>query len=143
MLKADYDVLASGPPATRSSPLSPVGSCPDLPHSTQRTSNTFAMKLSLCAKILSAVAVGASAVSAENVPAACVGWDQAAKFLQEHVFVDETTGATNSCNDFARAAVRLYFHDAGTFDKVSKAFGPNGSIMHAPAELAEPENNLY
>ncbi|KAJ7061847.1 heme peroxidase [Mycena amicta] len=50
------------------------------------------------------------------------------------------------CTDLARAAIRLSFHDAGTFSLNLQANalpngGPDGSIMTDPNEVLRPENN--
>lgn len=56
------------------------------------------------------------------------------------------TGPSGRCNKFARAAVRLGFHDAGTWSKKlssqGKDFGgADGSIVLAKEEMQRPENN--
>lgn len=52
------------------------------------------------------------------------------------------SGRRGTCNDFARAAVRLGFHDAGTWSKATDSLGggADGSIILA-GELSRPENN--
>ncbi|KAJ6566869.1 heme peroxidase [Mycena capillaripes] len=50
------------------------------------------------------------------------------------------------CNDYARAAVRLAFHDAGTFSLKRKAAGlsnggADGSMLTDPHEVERAENN--
>ncbi|KAF2869055.1 ligninase LG6 precursor [Massariosphaeria phaeospora] len=50
-------------------------------------------------------------------------------------------GADGQCNDNARAAVRLGFHDAGAWDKNSPNGGADGSILMDFGEEARPENN--
>ncbi|KAJ6577707.1 heme peroxidase [Mycena capillaripes] len=50
------------------------------------------------------------------------------------------------CNDLARAAVRLAFHDAGPYSNALKAAGKNngaadGSLLISAAEQSRPENN--
>lgn len=45
------------------------------------------------------------------------------------------------CNDNARAAVRLGFHDAGSWDKNSLNGGADGSLLMDFGEIDRPENN--
>jgi len=49
-------------------------------------------------------------------------------------------GSSGRCNRFARAAVRLGFHDAGSWSKNTGGTGADGSIILA-GELSRPENN--
>ena len=49
-------------------------------------------------------------------------------------------GTSGRCNRFARAAVRLGFHDAGTWSKFSGPGGADGSIILGN-EGGRPENN--
>ncbi|KAK4044268.1 versatile peroxidase VPL1 [Parachaetomium inaequale] len=44
------------------------------------------------------------------------------------------------CNELARQAVRLGFHDAGTWSKTKGGGGADGSIILAPGEMARSEN---
>lgn len=51
--------------------------------------------------------------------------------------------ATGECTPLARAAIRLGFHDAGTWD-TSMGYGgggADGSVLLNPAEMARPGNN--
>lgn len=55
-------------------------------------------------------------------------------------------GPTGRCNDDARAAIRLGFHDAGTWSKSlaeqGQDFGgADGSILLSGVEISRPENN--
>jgi hypothetical protein len=55
-------------------------------------------------------------------------------------------GGAGRCNDQARAAIRLGFHDAGTWSKTNKAKGEDfggadGSILLGFGEENRPENN--
>ncbi|KAG4431165.1 hypothetical protein IFR05_013346 [Cadophora sp. M221] len=49
-------------------------------------------------------------------------------------------GVSGRCNRFARAAVRLGFHDAGTWSKTTGYGGADGSLILA-GEVGRPENN--
>lgn len=49
--------------------------------------------------------------------------------------------ADGQCNDNARAAVRLGFHDAGSWDKQSPNGGADGSLLMDFGEETRPENN--
>lgn len=49
--------------------------------------------------------------------------------------------ANGECNDFARAAVRFGFHDAGSWDKSSPNGGADGSLLMDYGEETRPENN--
>jgi len=56
------------------------------------------------------------------------------------------TGAKARCNDQARAAIRLGFHDAGTWSKSNRDAGKDyggadGSIMMGFGEESRAENN--
>ena len=56
------------------------------------------------------------------------------------------TGPTGRCNDLARAAIRLGFHDAGTWSSSLAANGQDfggadGSIVLSGSEVNRPENN--
>jgi hypothetical protein len=56
------------------------------------------------------------------------------------------TGPTGRCNDLARAAIRLGFHDAGTWSSSRAANGQDfggadGSIVLSGSEITRPENN--
>ncbi|KAF2735090.1 heme peroxidase [Polyplosphaeria fusca] len=50
-------------------------------------------------------------------------------------------GPSGRCNKVARAAIRLGFHDAGTWSTSSGFGGADGSIALAPGEVDRPENN--
>lgn len=66
----------------------------------------------------------------------CCIWRQIAVDM-EKVF----RGQSGRCTKYARAAVRLGFHDAGTWSKFTDDFGgADGSILLAN-ELGRPENN--
>jgi len=47
--------------------------------------------------------------------------------------------ATDTCNDFARGAIRMGFHDAAAWDRASAWGGADGSLLLSD-ELARPEN---
>jgi len=49
--------------------------------------------------------------------------------------------ADGQCNDNARAAIRLGFHDAGSWDKNSPNGGADGSLLMNFGEETRPENN--
>lgn len=56
------------------------------------------------------------------------------------------TGPTGRCNNMARAAIRLGFHDAGTWSSSKAAAGQDfggadGSIVLSGTEINRPENN--
>jgi L-ascorbate peroxidase len=63
------------------------------------------------------------------------GWDVSAELTK--LF----TGPDGQCNDNARAAVRLGFHDAGSWDKSSPNGGADGSLLMDFGEENRPENN--
>ncbi|KAJ3131672.1 hypothetical protein HDU90_008124 [Geranomyces variabilis] len=44
------------------------------------------------------------------------------------------------CNDNAKRAIRLMFHDAGTYSRTFKDGGADGSLLLFPDELARPDN---
>ncbi|KAJ3147434.1 hypothetical protein HDU86_007984 [Geranomyces michiganensis] len=44
------------------------------------------------------------------------------------------------CNDNAKRAIRLMFHDAGTYSRTYKDGGADGSLLLFPSELARPDN---
>lgn len=50
-------------------------------------------------------------------------------------------GPTGRCNKNARAAIRLGFHDAGTWSKTSNGGGADGSIALSGTEINKSENN--
>ena len=50
-------------------------------------------------------------------------------------------GADGQCNDNARAAVRMAFHDAGSWDKTQVHGGADGSLLMDFGEIDRPENN--
>lgn len=50
-------------------------------------------------------------------------------------------GITGRCNKNARAAIRLGFHDAGTWSKSSNGGGADGSIALSGTEINKAENN--
>jgi hypothetical protein len=49
-------------------------------------------------------------------------------------------GPSNRCNKYARAAIRLGFHDAGAWQEGLTYGGADGSIVLAVGELQRPEN---
>jgi catalase (peroxidase I) len=51
------------------------------------------------------------------------------------------TSSDGTCNDAARAAVRLGFHDAGAWSKTSGSGGADGSLVLSIDEINRPENN--
>ncbi|KAF1984077.1 class II peroxidase [Aulographum hederae CBS 113979] len=76
-------------------------------------------------------AKGSKACAADT----CCVWkyianDMAAKFK----------GSSGRCNKFARAAVRLGFHDAGAWSKQTGGTGADGSIILASGEINRAEN---
>jgi len=51
------------------------------------------------------------------------------------------SAAGGQCNDNARAAIRLVFHDCGTWDKAQKSTGGcDGSLIKSSEELGRSEN---
>ncbi|KAH6842822.1 heme peroxidase [Chaetomium sp. MPI-CAGE-AT-0009] len=48
--------------------------------------------------------------------------------------------STSQCNELARQAVRLAFHDAGTWSQSGGGGGADGSIILSPGELERTEN---
>lgn len=51
------------------------------------------------------------------------------------------TNSDGTCNDAARAAVRLGFHDAGAWSKTSGSGGADGSLILSIDEINRSENN--
>jgi catalase (peroxidase I) len=51
------------------------------------------------------------------------------------------TNQDGTCNDLARAAVRMGFHDAGAWSKTSRYGGADGSLVLSPSEINRSENN--
>jgi hypothetical protein len=49
-------------------------------------------------------------------------------------------GQSGRCNKYARAAIRLGFHDAGTWEEGLDYGGADGSIILAKEEMARPDN---
>ncbi|KAF3807003.1 hypothetical protein GCG54_00007257 [Colletotrichum gloeosporioides] len=83
----------------------------------------------------------ANNLAAKGTPACaadtCCIWKYIANDLQG-VF----KGKSGRCTDFARAAVRLGFHDAGGWSKFTGDFGgADGSIILAAEEMSRGENN--
>ncbi|KAL1800329.1 hypothetical protein ACET3X_000671 [Alternaria dauci] len=66
----------------------------------------------------------------------CCAWYDVSAELTKH-FV----GADKECNDNARAAVRMGFHDAGSWDKNAPNGGADGSLLMDFGEENRPENN--
>ncbi|KAK4184699.1 putative lip/Mn/Versatile peroxidase [Podospora australis] len=66
----------------------------------------------------------------------CCVWSYIAKDMESHF--REQTG---QCSDAARGAIRLGFHDAGTWSKYTGQHGgADGSIVHAPEEVTRRAN---
>ncbi|KAL6707402.1 hypothetical protein ACN47E_004181 [Coniothyrium glycines] len=65
----------------------------------------------------------------------CVWWDVSAELTKQFVQSDQ------QCNDNARAAVRMGFHDAGAWDKSSSNGGADGSLLMDFGEQDRSENN--
>jgi len=70
-----------------------------------------------------------------SVDKCCVWYDVSAELTK--LFV----GADKQCNDNARAAVRMGFHDAGSWDKNALNGGADGSLLMEFGEHERPENN--
>jgi hypothetical protein len=51
------------------------------------------------------------------------------------------SNSDGTCNDLARAAVRLGFHDAGAWSTTSGGGGADGSIVLSSDEINRSENN--
>jgi hypothetical protein len=64
-----------------------------------------------------------------------VGWDVSAELTKQFVQSD------GQCNDNARAAVRMGFHDAGSWDQSSTYGGADGSLLMNFGEQDRAENN--
>ncbi|KAF1946592.1 ligninase LG6 precursor [Clathrospora elynae] len=65
----------------------------------------------------------------------CVWWDVSAELTKQFVQSD------GQCNDNARAAVRMGFHDAGSWDNSSTNGGADGSLLMDFGEQNRAENN--
>ncbi|KAJ5356485.1 heme peroxidase [Penicillium concentricum] len=66
----------------------------------------------------------------------CCVWD----FLQQEL-VELFRNNDGTCNNLARASVRLGFHDAGAWSKSSGTGGADGSLVLSSDEINRPENN--
>ena len=70
----------------------------------------------------------------------CCAWGHVSEFLTK-----QFTAPDGTCNDLARASVRMGFHDAGTWSKNLAAQGQDfggadGSLILASSEVGRPEN---
>ena len=70
----------------------------------------------------------------------CCVWGYVSDFL-----TTQFTQPDGQCNDYARASVRMGFHDAGTWSKSAAARGQDfggadGSLVLSRAEIMRPEN---
>lgn len=65
----------------------------------------------------------------------CCIWGVIAKEME-----NKFRGSAGRCNQYAREAVRLGFHDAGAWSKTTGYGGADGSIILA-GEMSRPENN--
>ncbi|KAL2171265.1 hypothetical protein VTG60DRAFT_3371 [Thermothelomyces hinnuleus] len=65
----------------------------------------------------------------------CCMW----KYIADAMATSFRDGA-GRCNELARQAVRLGFHDAGTWSKSAGGGGADGSVLLAPSELARDDN---
>ncbi|MBE7181448.1 MAG: hypothetical protein INR71_09615 [Terriglobus roseus] len=65
----------------------------------------------------------------------CCIWSYIASDMQK-----KFSGASGRCNGMARAAVRMGFHDAGSWDKYQTHGGADGSLILA-GEISRAENN--
>ncbi|KAL2837345.1 heme peroxidase [Aspergillus pseudoustus] len=61
-------------------------------------------------------------------------------FIQEEL-VQRFIHQNGTCNGLARAAVRLGFHDAGSWSTTSGMGGADGSFLLSPDEINRPEND--
>lgn len=66
----------------------------------------------------------------------CCKWAHVSKQL-----TSKFSGPSGRCNRWARAAVRLGFHDAGTWEEGLDFGGADGSIVLAKEEMKRSENN--
>src|SRR4051812_10849 len=66
----------------------------------------------------------------------CCVWDYVQADLV-HMFKN----SDGTCNDLARASVRLGFHDAAAWSKTSGSGGADGSLILSPIEINRSENN--
>ncbi|PVH91501.1 class II peroxidase [Periconia macrospinosa] len=64
----------------------------------------------------------------------CCVWKYVAEEME-----NDFKGPTGRCNEFAREAIRLGFHDAGTWSKTQGGGGADGSFVLA-GEIARPTN---
>ena len=65
----------------------------------------------------------------------CCVW----KYIADELYSLMHDEATNTCNDFARGAIRMGFHDAAAWEKTSAWGGADGSLLLSD-ELTRPEN---
>ncbi|KAK0701281.1 heme peroxidase [Lasiosphaeris hirsuta] len=73
--------------------------------------------------------------SAECRQDECCVW----KHVADELYGLMHDAATGTCNDFARGAIRMGFHDAAAWDKFSSWGGADGSLLLSD-ELLRPEN---
>ncbi|OGM43977.1 hypothetical protein ABOM_007987 [Aspergillus bombycis] len=66
----------------------------------------------------------------------CCVWD----FVQEEL-TSQFRHGNGTCTSLARAAVRLGFHDAGSWSTTSGTGGADGSLLLSSEEIERPENN--
>jgi hypothetical protein len=66
----------------------------------------------------------------------CCVWD----YIQNDL-VAMFSNSDGTCNDLARAAVRMGFHDAGAWSTTSGDGGADGSLVLSPDEINRSENN--
>lgn len=66
----------------------------------------------------------------------CCVWDSIQNDLTDIFLEDDST-----CNRLARQAVRLGFHDAGTWSRTSRTGGADGSLLLSPNEMTRSANN--
>lgn len=70
-----------------------------------------------------------------NSSLTCSGYDVSANLAAQF------TGSDGQCNDLARAAVRMGFHDAAAWDLSSTYGGADGSLLMNFGEQDRSENN--
>lgn len=74
--------------------------------------------------------------SAECKQDECCVWH----YVAEELYGLMHDAATGTCTDFARASIRMGFHDAAAWNKQSSWGGADGSLLLSSDELSRPAN---